>query len=244
MAYSSIITGQYVRINQKVATLGERILALLIDFAIIIGYLVASMFIIITLIKAYVNSVFIGNLLTLIFFGLIPIFYTLLFELFYNGQTIGKKIMKLRVVKVDSTPPHFSDYLLRWVLFPVDVLMTGGLGAVFILCTKKSQRLGDLAAGTMIIREQNFRNLQISLDEFIYTDDNYEPTFKTAEDLSLEQINVISRTLDQIKNRNERIATLAAKVRNTLHITSTSDMNDEVFLKTIIRDYQYYALQE
>ena len=96
----------------------------------------------------------------------------------------------------------------------------------------------------MIIREQNFKNLQISLDEFIYTNNNYEPTFKAAEDLSLEQVNVISRSLDHIKNRNERITTLAAKVRNTLHLSSTTGMTDEEFLKTIVRDYQYYALQE
>ena len=243
MAYSSIITGQYVRINQKSATLGDRILALLIDFIILFGYIAGCNYLLTNILRHVINRE-IFYLLIIIFMMIIPTVYFLLFELFYNGQTIGKKVMRIRVVKVDSTPPHFSDYLLRWVLFPVDVLMTGGLGAVFILCTKKSQRLGDLAAGTMIIREQNFKNLQISLDEFIYTDDNYEPTFNIAEDLSLEQINVISRTLDQIKNRNERIATLAAKVRNTLHITSTTDMNDEEFLKTIVRDYQYYALQE
>ena len=65
-----------------------------------------------------------------------------------------------------------------------------------------------------------------------------------ASDLSLEQINVITRTLQSgKKDRTRRIASLAKKVQELLSITP-HDGNPENFLQTILRDYQYYALEE
>ena len=55
--------------------------------------------------------------------------------------------------------------------------------------------MGDLAAGTMVIKEKNYRKIHVSLDEFDYLTQNYQPTYPQAADLSLEQINVITRTL-------------------------------------------------
>ena len=58
--------------------------------------------------------------------------------------------MNIRVVKADGTTPSLSAYLIRWLLYGIDVTITGGLGVLVILLTKNSQRLGDLAAGTYI----------------------------------------------------------------------------------------------
>jgi hypothetical protein len=59
--------------------------------------------------------------------------------------------------------------------------------------------MGDLAAGTMVIKEQNYRKIHVSLDEFDYLTKDYRPTYPQAADLSLEQINVIT-----IAGRQER----------------------------------------
>ena len=61
--------------------------------------------------------------------------------------------------------------------------------------------MGDLAAGTMVIKEKNYRKIHVSLDEFDYLTQNYQPTYPQAADLSLEQINVITRTLQSGKKR-------------------------------------------
>lgn len=104
--------------------------------------------------------------------------------------------------------------------------------------------MGDLAAGTMVIKEKNYRKIHVSLDEFDYLTQNYRPTYPQAADLSLEQINVISRTLQSgKKDRIRYIAQLTKKVQELLSVTPRED-NQEKFLQTVLRDYQYYALEE
>lgn len=107
--------------------------------------------------------------------------------------------MSIRVVKADGSTPSIGSYLLRWLLFPIDVPVTGGLGVLVILLTKNSQRMGDLAAGTMVIKDKNYRKIHVSLDEFDYLTKDYCPTYPQAADLSLEQVNVITRTLQSGK---------------------------------------------
>ena len=68
-------------------------------------------------------------------------------------------------------------------------------GLLVVLLNKNNQRLGDLAAGTMVIKEQNYRKIHVSLDEFDYLTQNYHPVYPQSADLSLEQVNVITRTL-------------------------------------------------
>ena len=104
--------------------------------------------------------------------------------------------------------------------------------------------MGDLAAGTMVIKEKNYRKIHVSLDEFDYLPLNYQPTYPQAADLSLEQINVITRTLQSgKKDRIRYIAQLTKKVQELLSVTPREN-NQEKFLQTVLRDYQYYALEE
>ena len=152
--------------------------------------------------------------------------------------------MNIRVVKADGSVPGISSYLLRWLLFPIDGPITGGLGLLVALLTKNSQRMGDLAAGTMVIKEKNYRKIHVSLDEFDYLTQNYQPTYPQAADLSLEQINVITRTLQSgKKDRIRYIAQLTKKVQELLSVTPREN-DQEKFLQTVLRDYQYYALEE
>lgn len=240
MAESTIITGQFVRISQTPASIGERFLALVIDYFLITIYLfsVTSL-----LIKLHLPSGF-----SVVFYlGAIylpALFYSFLCETFNRGQSFGKRLMNIRVVKADGSTPGVSSYLLRWLLFIIDGPATGGLGLLVILLTKNSQRLGDLAAGTMVIKEKNYRKIHVSLDEFDYLTKNYTPTYPQSADLSLEQVNVITRTLESNeKDRPRRVALLAKKVQGLLSVTPR-DNSQEKFLQTVLRDYQYYALEE
>lgn len=80
--------------------------------------------------------------------------YYILFELLWNGQTPGKRIVKIRVLRLDGNPAGFSEVLLRNLVRPIDFLPGGyGLGLVVMLLNDKSRRLGDFAAGTLVIRE-------------------------------------------------------------------------------------------
>ena len=164
-------------------------------------------------------------------------------ELFNHGQSVGKMVMRIRVVKKDGTTPGIGDFFMRWLLQLVD-LGFSGVGALVILISNNSQRLGDLAAGTMVIQLNDYRKIQVSLVEFYYLDRKYKPVYPQAEDLSLNQLDVIQRTLNSEYGyeRERRIASLAAKVREHLKISDTNTA-DEKFLYTIVRDYQHFTLE-
>ncbi|MEY8686531.1 RDD family protein [Bacteroides sp. AN502(2024)] len=240
MAESTIITGQFVRISQTPASIGERFLALIIDYFLIIIYVCATAALLMELhLLSEFQAIFFLCIIYLPILG-----YSFLCETFNHGQSLGKKLMNIRVVKVDGSTPTISSYLLRWILFIVDGPLTSGLGIFVVLLTKNSQRLGDLAAGTMVIKEKNYRKIHVSLDEFDYLTQNYHPVYPQSADLSLEQVNVITRTLESgEKNRAQRITSLAKKVQSLLSVTPR-DENLEKFLQTVLRDYQYYALEE
>ena len=231
MAESTIITGQFVRISQTPASIGERLLALVIDYSLIVIYLYS----VTTLIVKLHLSSGVGTVFFLCLVYLPVLFYSFLCEMFNHGQSFGKRLMNIRVVKSDGSTPSISAYLLRWLLFIIDGPGTGGLGLLVVLLTKNSQRLGDLAAGTMVIKEKNYRKIHVSLDEFDYPQ---------SADLSLEQVNVITRTLESgEKDRVRRVTLLAKKVQEILSVTPREN-NQEKFLQTVLRDYQYYALEE
>lgn len=239
MPEANIVTGQYVEISQTPASVGERILAQLIDCFLLFCYLLG--------ITLLISEMDFNGLRSEIFFTLgiyLPaLFYSFLMELFNHGQSLGKMVMHLRVVKKDGTTPGIGDFLMRWLLQIIDMGFSF-IGVLIILLTKNSQRLGDLAAGTMVIRLNDYRKIQVSLDEFSYLDRNYQPVYPQAENLSLNQIDVIQRTLnaEYSAERDRHIAALAKKVRNLLSISDTTTA-DEKFLYTIVRDYQHYTLE-
>lgn len=240
MANATIITGQFVRINQVPASIGERIFARIIDYVVLVFYLISVTYIV-DVTNMHRSTGF-TLFFVLVFFYVPAMLYSFLFEVFNNGQSIGKKLLKIRVVKADGTTPTLGAYLLRWFLYLFDFNLTGGLGVVLILVTKNNQRLGDLAAGTMVIKEDNYKKIQVSLDEFNHLSENYKPVFPQAADLSLEQVNIITKTLESTsQDRSKLVFQLSAKVADVLSIKRPA--NDEKFLRTLVRDYQYYALE-
>jgi uncharacterized RDD family membrane protein YckC len=79
--------------------------------------------------------------------------YFILLEWLWNGQTIGKRMYRLRVINEDGSPAQFTAVLIRNLLRLVDFLPAFyGLGVLVIVLSPKSQRLGDLAAGTYVVR--------------------------------------------------------------------------------------------
>ena len=243
MAESTIITGQFVRISQTPASIGERLMALIIDYFLIGLYILST----ITLLsKLSLPSGF--SLFFFLCVVYLPILgYSFLCEMFNHGQSFGKKLINIRVVKVDGSTPSIGSYLLRWLLFPIDGPITSGLGLLVVLLNKNNQRLGDLAAGTMVIKEKNYRKIHVSLDKSCLNIKDitaFHPVYPQSADLSLEQVNVITRTLESSeKDRARRITALAKKVQELLSVTPREG-NQEKFLQTILRDYQYYALEE
>jgi len=231
MAEKSIVTGQYVRIHQTPASVGERMLAQIIDWVLQVGYIVLW------------NKVGPSlSTLPLIFLVILPaVFYCPVCEMFTGGQTLGKWLVKLRVIMADGTLPSPTAYLLRWLLMMADGPLLGCIGVLVMILNRNNQRFGDMAAGTLVVKLRSYSKIQVSLDEYDYLTEGYRPSYPQASDLSLEQVDIICRTLDT--GTPERITQLSQKVQQLLGI-SRHESNDEFFLRRIVRDYQYYALEE
>jgi len=238
MSDTTIVTGQYVRISQTAASLGERFLARAIDTIIIIIYVMATAF----TLEALPGSMR-GEwtfILSMLVFYIPVLLYSLLFEVFNQGQSPGKRIMNIKVVMADGSTPSFSSYLLRWLLYSIDFPITGGLGVLFILLTKNHQRIGDLAAGTMVIRMNNYRKIKVSLDEYKHLTESYVPVYPQVTDLSLEQIGVIQKVLSvRDKKKETYMVQLSRKLKDMMKVDVRTD--DKTFLETVLRDYEYYA---
>jgi uncharacterized RDD family membrane protein YckC len=81
--------------------------------------------------------------------------YFIFFEWLFNGQTPGKRVVHIRVIKQGGYALRFFDTLLRNLLRTIDFIpVFYGVGLVSLLFTRNSQRLGDLVAGTVVVRQQ------------------------------------------------------------------------------------------
>ena len=240
MTSSNITTNQFVRIDQTPASIAERVV-----IAGIIG--TATMYI-----YFFELDYETKNQLNYLFFFLIilPLWlYDFLWETFNEGQSPGKYIMKIRVVNKDGSRPTMGSFFMRWLLSTIDVGLSG-IGLLFILLTKNAQRLGDLAAGTMVIKQVNLDKIHVSLDEFYYAKKDYRPVYEEAKNLSQAQIEVIEKAVYGGNGEHEnQIATLADKVAKFLGIEDKlkasiqKGNSKEKFLATILHDYNYYLLE-
>ena len=245
MTSSNITTNQFVRIDQTPASIAERVIARIIDMVIagIIGF---------TAMYFYFELDYeTRNQLNYLFFFLIilPLWlYDFLWETFNEGQSPGKYIMKIRVVNKDGSRPTIGSFFMRWLLSTIDVGLSG-IGLLFILLTKNAQRLGDLAAGTMVIKQVNLQPGHPG-DEFYYAKKDYRPVYEEAKNLSQAQIEVIEKAVYGGNGEHEnQIATLADKVAKFLGIEDKlkasiqKGNSKEKFLATILHDYNYYLLE-
>ena len=239
---TKIITGQYVHIEHTLANIGARILARFIDFLLIIIYSFAVFYSISYFVSEFNFSENLYILLYVLFLSL-PMFYSLFWELFNKGQTPGKKLLGIRAVMIDGKEARLSSFILRWLMLIVDIYFFQCIGILSIMFTKNNQRLGDLAAGTIVIKEKDYRKIKVNLDEFQHLGLNYTPVFPHAENLSDEQINIINQTLSLIdKGHQARVAELASKVKEFLQIKT--EMKDIELLRTLVKDYLYYSFEE
>ena len=222
-----IQTTQNIKLEYETASIGERMLAAIIDRIVFILWVLLWVYVIEVL---YLNFSLVWGI---IMFAPV-IFYYLFCELWFNGKSIGKHIMSIRVAKTDGSVPSLGDYLLRWMFRLVD---NSTVAIVCMMCTPRSQRLGDLAAKTSVIRTKSTARL-IRIPK---ADPDYRVTFDTATLLSDKDVSIIMQILSNhvtLQNKTG-IHKLALKVKN---ITQTqSDLPDYKYLKTIIADYNYLA---
>jgi len=234
-----IETAQNVSIQQNVASVTTRIGSFFLD-GIIIGIYIVIMMLILSAIGIDGDPMDLWAFYLLL--GLPIFFYHLLFEVLMNGQSPGKYVNKIRVVKIDGSKPTFGSYLLRWVLRIIDIsLASGSLALLSILLSGKGQRLGDLAAGTTVISEKK----RITIKNTLITDlpEDYVPTFPQVtmlSDMDIQTIKDLYRTAKR-KSNHGIVVKLHKKIIDITDIKT--EMKPIEFVNVVIKDYNYYTQQ-
>ena len=237
-----ITTTQNVTIEYELADFSQRFFAALIDRAIMLFLWIGlSLFFYLGI---GVESRFIQQIIMSF-----PMWFTVLYALScescLDGQTLGKRTQKIKVVRVDGHPFSLSDLLLRSLLLLVDFLFTlGGLAALLIFTTDRRQRLGDMAAGTTVIKVGAERRFDLSDILNINTLENYTPQYPQVRQLSEEDMLFIKSVIlryQQYRNlsHEESVVSLYQHLKTVLDVPNDlkrpSVMID--FFKVLIKDY-------
>jgi uncharacterized RDD family membrane protein YckC len=237
MAQLKINTSQNVQIEFPTANVGIRIVTQLLDFVFIAVYCFV-MGIFISLTGAVGASV--------ILFFLPVFFYSFIMESVFEGQSFGKMIMKTKVVRLDGSHASLLHYFIRWMFRLVDVFFFYGLiGIITIAVGNKGQRLGDRAAGTTVVNLQKTFNFKNSVYRAI--SEEYQLKFPQVEMLNDSDISTVNEVLVHYRNNPGIPArTLMAKTADAI-IKKTgieTNMEVQVFLRTIVKDYNYILRNE
>jgi uncharacterized RDD family membrane protein YckC len=154
-------TPEHVELRFALASVGTRFLAALIDHAIQLVVMVATL-----LLLAQISSLFQGigpgksvSMWAFAAFGLIVFVvyfgYFSFFETMWNGQTPGKRWMRLRVIREDGRPITFFEAFVRNILRTMDFAPSGyAIGVVTVILSPEARRIGDYVAGTVVIKER------------------------------------------------------------------------------------------
>ncbi|MFK7920853.1 MAG: RDD family protein [Bacteroidia bacterium] len=224
-----IPTAQNIELEYPQAGIGARALATIIDLAVLIGYML------ILNILGYSVSSEDEVMLT---FMVPAMVYSLVCESVFNGQTLGKFVMKTRVISMDGASPSFSQYVLRWILRLLDIwILTGLVGLVTMAVNKNGQRLGDIIAGTTVIKLKLVTHFGDTI--FMETNENYQVVFPQIRNLSDRDVSILKEVLDAgLKSSNpEILEKLSRKVQEVAGIES--NMRAAVFLETVLLDYNH-----
>ena len=244
MSELSITTTQNVTINFSAASVGHRMLGYILDLLVKAAYVVViwGIFFYYLGINQQMTGLDNWSYYAIIILVYSPvIFYSLIFESILEGQTIGKRLLQMKVVKIDGYQASFGDYLMRWLFRIIDVnLSSGVIGLIAMITSSKTQRLGDMTAGTAVISLKNDININHTILEEV--DTAYVPTYPLVIKLSDNDARIIKETFSVAVTKRD-YATLI-KLRNKIEeVTGVKNIsgNDTDFIRTILKDYSFYT---
>lgn len=193
--------------------------------------------------------------------------YHFVCEILMNGQSIGKKLLHLRVVHERGGRPGFGAFIIRWLIRTSDymlltillyapyALMFGAkffyaVGASILLLltdiilvnsSKKSQRLGDMLAHTLVISTRGQGAIEETV--FMEVDAKYNPQFPQVLQLSDRDINSLKNILQTARKRHDYSLAEKASLKIQAHLGITSSLSAFDFLETLLKDYNHLAAQ-
>lgn len=201
---------------------------------------------------------------------MVPVFlYYLICESTMNGQTIGKKIVGIRVVDEYGGRAGISQYIIRWLIrtgdlmiivlifilmffpfaltnsevifFMLASLVVMIVDIVLVVSSKKSQRIGDILAHTILVRTKAKGSMEETV--FMEVADNYVPVFPQIMRLTDKDINAIKSIMDMAQRRGDFTLAVTACEKIKSHLKIDTDMAPVDFLQTLLKDYNYLSVK-
>lgn len=244
MTQLTINTTQNVKLNFEIASLFSRGVAFLIDSILKFLYGLLVAYLLNKLLVQYFVHLDSWEEYALWSLSLLPVFfYSLVFESAMQGTTPGKKLMKVKVIKIDGYEATFIDYLIRWVFRLIDVLIGGGvIGLLIIMLGNKGQRLGDIVAGTAVISLKETYRLTSTIYQELESE--YTPVYPQVLHLTDNDIRIIKQVMLDFKATKDYklLDQLVVKIEQTLGTKRKTDSQLD-FIQTVLKDYNYMSLQ-
>lgn len=249
----SLSTPESVELDFKLAGIGNRAYALLIDYIIwsliLLFVLIFGIFFSLQLVDIWNYfggddksiKLWIFSIQLLILF-VIYVGYFVLFETLWQGQTPGKRYVKIRVIRDDGRPVRLQQATLRALLRPVDDTLF--IGMLLIVFSKKEKRLGDWVAGTMVVQEEKAIADRISTSETAQNLANYLLQEAEIYQLLPEDFAVIRDYLKRSKSMTKQAKIelskkLANEVKEIIALAKTPEkVSATEFLEAVYLAYQ------
>lgn len=236
MSQLYINTAQNVQIAQIPASVAERVVAHVIDYALFGGY-------------ALIFLLFIGrtmdyNIPYMVLASLPIFFYDLVCEISMDGQSAGKKVMRIKVVKDDGSEADMVSYFTRWTFRLVETASSfGAVATLTTIINGQGKRLGDIVAGTRVIR---LKKTADELDLFSNISEDYKPSFPEAINLNDKDIQTIREVLEfcntHPSTQSSDLMMVKTKTAIEKKLQIQSDWYPYNFLERIVKDYTYLSL--
>lgn len=235
MRHIEIQTAHHVTINYELADAKDRIIAFGIDWLIQI----------VSLVLLSILVVRIGmNEDLYVYFIVLPFlfFYHLVSEIVMDGQSPGKRLLGLKVVKLSGANPAMNDYLLRWILRPIDNLFSlGTIAALLINSSDKGQRLGDIMANTTVIRMSPTQNIRLNDLMKIRSLETYSPEYQGVTQFAESDMLLFKEVIDRYQKykndaHEQALVDVAYFLRDRLGLDKVP-VDKELFVRTVIKDY-------
>lgn len=263
-----IKTAQNININFTLADVGLRLSAFIVDNVLkfIYLYTVFNVFNINGLYDIEKDGWSVQAFYVLLMFPVT--FYSLYSEILTGGQTIGKKLLKIKVINIDGFKPAITDFIMRWFLRMVDFnffslvfiyiyslnldlddlygyivlafFVGKAMGFFLIIFTENNQRLGDIISNTIVINLKDEVKFSQTIIEELKTD--YIPSYPNVINFSDNDMRLIKDTFNGLDKQSDfkTLIKLRSKIEEVANITS-KEKSDKIFIQKVLKDYSFYT---
>jgi uncharacterized RDD family membrane protein YckC len=229
-------TGFNIEVEFATAPFHRRLFAWVLDFIILLSYLWVSNKVLDNLLGEFWDTEYEWlNVLHILPFLL----YHPLMEIFLNGQSLGKRALRIKVITMEGGQPSVSQYLIRWMFRLIDVCLFLMPGFFSIILSQRSQRLGDMAAGTIVIDTRASTSWQDTI--FTEIETTYKPKYPQVMQLTDKDINTLKSIINAVTKRNDYELAHRISERIQSKLNMQADEDSLTFLKRLLKDYNFYS---